>query len=86
MAEFTQATQGISNFITAPDFIPTVLIRNATEEQLTQCMESCRQSGKIYNVYCQTETSAEEWVWKIERIADMIIDAQIQDPAPFFTK
>jgi len=86
VAEFTQATQGISNFVTAPDFIPTVLIRNATEEQLTLCMEACRQSGNIYNVYCQTETSDEEWVWKIERIADIIIDAQIQDPVTYFTK
>lgn len=86
MDKFAPATQGISNFVTAPDFIPTVLIRNADEAQLTAAMEACRESGKIYNVYCQTDTSDEEWIWRIERIADMIIDAQIQDPAPFFTK
>ena len=86
MANFTQATQGISNFITAPDYIPTVLIQNATEEQLTLCMEACRQSGNIFNVYVQTATSDEEWVWKIQRIADAIIDAQIQDPVEYFNK
>lgn len=86
MADFQQATQGISNFVTAPDFIPTVLIRNATEEQLTLCMEACQNSGNVYNVYVQTDTSNEEWLWKIERIADTIIDAQNSDPLEFFNK
>lgn len=86
MAEFTQATQGISNFVTAPDYIPSILIKNATEEQLSLCMEACRTSGNIYNVYVQTANSDEEWVWRIERIADAILDAQIQDPLDFFNK
>jgi len=83
---FKTATQGISNFITAPDYIPTVLIQNATEEQLAQCMEACRQSGNIYNVYVQSANSDEEWIWRIERIADAIIDAQNEDPIEYFTK
>lgn len=86
MVDFSNATQGISNFVTAPDYIPTVLIQNATAEQLTQCMEACRNSGNIYNVYVQTETSDEEWVWRIQRIADAIIDAQNSDPVEFFNK
>ena len=86
MADFQPATQGISNFITAPDYIPTVLIRNATEEQLTLCMEACNNSGNVYNVYVQTDTSNEEWLWKIERIADAIIDAEKEDPVTYFTK
>jgi hypothetical protein len=83
---FTPATQGISNFVTAPDYIPTVLIRNATEEQLALCMEACRQNANIFNVYVQTTNSDEEWVWKIERIADEIIDAQKQNPSEYFNK
>lgn len=86
MDNFKTATQGISNFITAPDYIPTVLIQNATEEQLAQCMEACRQSGNIYNVYVQSANSDEEWIWRIERIADAIIDAQNEDPIEYFTK
>lgn len=86
MADFQPAKQGVSNFVTAPDYIPTVLIQNATEEQLTLCMEACRTSGTVYNVYVQTADSSEEWVWKIERIADAIIDAQNSDPAEFFNK
>lgn len=84
MANFIPATQGISNFITAPDYIPSVLIQNATEEQLKSCMEACRSSGNIHNVYVQTPNSDEEWIWKIQRIADAIIDAQIQDPVEYF--
>lgn len=86
MSEFKPATQGISNFVTAPDYIPSILIQNASEEQLTLCMEACRHSGNIYNVYIQTENSDEEWVWRIQRIADAIIDAKIQNPVEFFNK
>ena len=49
-------------------------------------MEACRHSGNIYNVYIQTENSDEEWVWRIQRIADAIIDAKIQNPVEFFNK
>jgi hypothetical protein len=86
VANFIPATQGISNFVTAPDYIPTILIQNATEEQLSLCMEACQNSGSIHNVYVQTPDSDEEWVWKIQRIADVIIDAQNQDPVEYFNK
>ena len=86
MGEFQPATQGVSNFITAPDYVPTVLLINATEQQLAQCLEACRTSGNVYNVYVQTEASDEEWRWKIERIADAIIDAENEDPVEYFTK
>lgn len=86
MANFIPATQGISNFVTAPDYIPTVLIYSPTEEQIQACMEACNASGKIYNVYVETPDVDEEWLFKIERIADVIIDAQNEDPIEFFNK
>lgn len=86
MADFTPAKQGISNFVTAPDYIPTVLIQNASEEQLALCMEACRISGNVYNVYVQTLDSDKEWLARIERIADTIIDAQNSNPVEFFNK
>lgn len=86
MDNFEQATQGVSSFVTAPDYIPTVLLQNATQEQVMACMEACRKSGKIYSVYLQTQDSDEEWVWRVQRIADAIIDAQNQDPVEFFNK
>jgi hypothetical protein len=49
-------------------------------------MAACQTSGTVYNVYIQTDNSDEEWVFKIHRIADAIIDAQNQDPVEFFNK
>ena len=86
MSNFIPATQGISNFITAPDFVPTVLITNPTPEQIEQCMYACQASTKIYNVYVETEGVDQEWLWKIQRIADVIIDAQKENPLEFFNK
>ena len=86
MADFQPATQGISNFVTSPDYIPTVLIQNATEEQLSLCMEACQTSGNVYNVYVQTPTTDEEWLFRIHRIADVIIDAEKENPLDYFTK
>jgi hypothetical protein len=82
--KFIPATQGVSNFVTDPDYIPTVLLINASEAQLSECMKLCQESGKVYNVYIQTANSDEEWVWRIERIADAIIDAENEDPTNYF--
>lgn len=84
MADFIPATQGVSNFVTSPDYIPTVLLINATEEQITACMKACQESGRIYNVYVDTAHSDQEWRWRIERIADAIIDAENEDPVAYF--
>jgi hypothetical protein len=84
VGNFVPATQGISNFVTAPDYIPTVLLQNASEQQIVDCMEACRESGNIYNVYVQTANSDEEWVWRIQRIADVVINAENEDPTIYF--
>jgi hypothetical protein len=80
------ALHGVTNFITAPDYVPTVLIYKPSEQQIQDCMTACNASGKIFNVYIETDTSDEEWLFKIERIADVIIDAQNEDPVAFFNK
>ena len=84
MGDFQPATQGVSNFVTSPDFIPSILLRNVTEEQIIQCMEQCRNSGRVFNVYVQTETATEDWVLRVESIADTIIDAEKENPADYF--
>jgi hypothetical protein len=78
------ATQGISNFITAPDFVQTILIRNATEQQIQDCMTACNASGRIYNVYLETPGCDEEWLFRVERIADLIIHADKVNPVEYF--
>ena len=86
MGEFQQATKGVSNFITAPDFVPSFLLRNATEEQIIECMDACQENGKVFNVYVQTEEANEEWVKTVEGIVDTIIDADKVNPVDYFNK
>jgi hypothetical protein len=86
VANFIPATQGISNFVTAPDYVPTVLIYKPTEQQMQECMAACNSSGKVYNVYLETPNCDQEWLFKVERIADVIIDAEKEDPVAFFNK
>ena len=85
MANF-EPTHGIANFITSPDFIKSVIIRNASEEQIVECMEACRESGRVINVYVQTPAADESWILNVEYIADDIIDAEKMNPVDYFTK
>jgi hypothetical protein len=87
VGNFAAAQQGHSNFVTPPDFIETVLILNATEEQIAKCADVCYESGKIYNVYFyNNEMNDTEWFFRVDKIADRTIDATLCDPAEYFTK
>ena len=87
MADFTPAKQGHSNLITPPDFVKTVLILNATDEQVRACADACYESGQIYNVYFYNqEMNNIEWFVQVEKIADNILDATLCNPADYFTK
>lgn len=56
-----------SNFITPPDLIETVLIINATEEQIQACGDACRDHARAYNVYFY-HTDMKEYAW----LADVV--------------
>ena len=87
MGNFIPATHGHSNFVTPPDFIETVLILNATEEQIAACADVCYESGKIYNVYFyNNEMNDTEWFFRVDKIADRTIDATSCNPAEYFAK
>jgi hypothetical protein len=87
MGKFAPATQGHSNLITPPDFIETILILNATEEQVRACADACYESAQIYNVYFYNkEMNNTDWFFQVQRIADQILDATLCDPATYFAK
>jgi hypothetical protein len=76
-----------SNFVTPPDFISTVLIINATSDQIKQCGETVQAAGRPYNVYFYNDTMEDlPWLEKVKTFADIIIDAQNSDPVDYFTK
>lgn len=87
MGNFIPATHGHSNLVTPPDFIETVLILNATDEQIQACADVCYDSGKIYNVYFYNkDMDNTDWFFRVEKIADHILDATLNNPADYFAK
>lgn len=76
-----------SNFITPPDEIQSILILNATEEQIKECADACRNNGTAYNVYFYNdEMDQDEWLSKIRSKIDVTIDANISNPTDYFNK
>ena len=87
MGNFTPAMQGHSNLVTPPDFIETVLILNATDEQIQSCADVCYESGKIYNVYFYNKDMDDtDWFFRVQSIANQVLDATLCDPTEYFTK
>jgi hypothetical protein len=87
VGKFAPATHGHSNFVTPPDFIETILVLNATEEQIAACADVCYESGKIYNVYFYNkEMNNTDWFFQVQSIADYVLDATSCNPAEYFTK
>lgn len=63
-----------SNFITPPDLVETVLIVDATEEQITHCADACRESDHVYNVYFyQKEMDNPDWLVTAYNRADTVL-------------
>lgn len=76
-----------SNFITPPDEIQSILIRNATKEQVKECADACRNNGTAYNVYFYNdEIDQHDWLRKIMPKIDVTIDANIFNPADYLNK
>jgi hypothetical protein len=65
-----------SNFITPPDLVETVLVIDATEEQITQCADVCRESDHVYNVYFyQKEMDDPNWLITAYNRADTVLQS-----------
>lgn len=76
-----------SNFITPPDYVKTILIIGATDEQIQTCATTIRDSGVVYNIYLYNEEMDNpEWMEMIKRRADQVINAKLINPAEYFTK
>ena len=65
-----------SNFITPPDLVETVLIIDATEEEIKQCAEVCRNSNSVYNVYFyQNNMNNTDWLLAAYHRSDAVLQA-----------
>lgn len=71
-----------SNFITPPDLVETVLIINATEDQIQACADACRDSKSVYNVYFyHTDMKDYTWLADVVQRSDTILQ-QSDSEAP----
>jgi len=76
-----------SNFITPPDYVETVLVLNATDEQLSELTETVKITGRPYNVYFYNDSMNEpDWLDRIKTQADVILDAELKSPLEYFNK
>jgi hypothetical protein len=76
-----------SNFVTPPDFVETVLIINATKEQIAELSAVIKSCSKPYNVYFYDETMNDlRWLARITNIASEVIEANKTNPTEYFNK
>ena len=76
-----------SNFITPPDYVETVLVHNATQEQITALSSIVKLSNKPYNIYFYNDSmDVTDWLDRVTDIADVIIQADLTDPLEYFNK
>ena len=76
-----------SNFITPPDYVKTILVIGATEQQIKDLGEYVRAGNVPYNMYFYNEAMNQpEWVLKISAKSDAIIYADKFDPIEFLNK
>jgi hypothetical protein len=65
-----------SNFITPPDLVETVLVINATDEQIKLCADVCRDNPRAYNVYFyHTEMKEYAWLADVVQRSDIILQS-----------
>lgn len=76
-----------SNFITPPDFVETVLVLNATEDQIKELGTLVQGCNVPYNVYFYNDAMNDvEWVQRVSKIADKILDVNLINPLEYFNK
>jgi hypothetical protein len=76
-----------SNFITPPDYVETVLILNATEEQIKVLATLIEHRDQPYNVYFyREEMNQPEWFALVAPKADVVLDAKTTNPEEYFNK
>jgi hypothetical protein len=65
-----------SNFITPPDLVETILIVDATEDEIKECADICRDSSVVYNVYFyQNHMNDINWLVSAYNKADTVLQA-----------
>lgn len=76
-----------SNFITPPDYVETVLIIDATDNQLAALTETVKTADRPYNIYFyNNKLDNQTWFNRVASKADIVIYADKNDPMEYFNK
>jgi hypothetical protein len=76
-----------SNFITPPDYVKSILVIDATEQQITALREFVESGDVSYNIYFyKNAMDQQSWFNHVAGKADIIIYADKNDPIEFLTK
>jgi len=76
-----------SNFITPPDYVKTVLIVDATEQQIQECADLVKSLDVPYNVYFYNQAMDNLlWFNQVAGKADIVIYADKNNPLEYFNK
>ena len=68
-----------SNFITAPDYVESILIIGATEDEIKDCAEAVKELNTSFNVYFYNpEVPNVDWLNKIMFRVDTILLQETQ--------
>jgi hypothetical protein len=76
-----------SNFITPPDLVETVLVLNATDEQVAELAAVLKAGNKPYNVYFYNDAMNDlRWLARVSNMANLTIEADKNNPTEYFNK
>jgi hypothetical protein len=66
-----------SNFITPPDIIDTILIVDATKEEIETCAEKCKLVDRPYNVYFyHIDMQDYNWLTRVVDRCDVVLQQE----------
>lgn len=67
----------VTNFITPPDFIETVVLIDASDVEVQALAAFLKSADKPYNVYLYNHTENNlEWLVKVCKRADVVLQAE----------
>jgi hypothetical protein len=66
-----------SNFVTPPDFVSTVVIIDASIDQIKECGRKCHEADRPYNVYLYNHTMNDlDWLAEAVKRADVVLQME----------
>jgi len=66
-----------SNFITPPDFVKSVLIVNATKEQLEEVANWVQGGNTAYNIYLyDSRMENDYWLTQVSHMVGVVLEAE----------